>query len=118
MKIFVYGATGMVGTEFIKVLEERRFPVEELRLFASQDSKGVTLKFRNRQVEVQTLADECFRGLDLVFFASEEEISREWAPRAVREGAFAIDNSSVFRLNPEIALIVPEVNGHLIPKSN
>ncbi len=118
LSVGVVGATGMVGTEFIKILEERRFPVEELRLFASQDSKGITLGFRGQQVEVQTLFEGCFKGLDLVFFSSGDEISRDWAPRAVKDGAFAIDNSAAFRMNAEILLCVPEVNGSLLPSSN
>lgn len=118
LSVGVVGATGMVGTEFIKILEERRFPVEELRLFASQDSKGVTLAFRNQQIEVQTLSTGCFKGLDLVFFSSGDDISKEWAPKAVQDGAFAIDNSAAFRMHPEVVLCVPEVNSHLLPKSN
>lgn len=118
MSVGVVGATGMVGTEFIKILEERRFPVEELRLFASQNSKDITLGFRGEQIAVQTLFEGCFKGLDIVFFSSGDDISKEWAPKAVKDGAFAIDNSAAFRMNPEILLCVPEVNGNLLPPSN
>lgn len=118
ISVGVVGATGMVGTEFIRVLEERKFPVEELRVFASQDSKGTQLRFRGESCEVQTLFNGCFKGLDLVFFASDDSISKEWAPKAVQDGAFAVDNSAAFRMNPEITLCVPEVNGHLLPANN
>lgn len=117
MSVGVVGATGIVGREFIKILEEKRFPVEELRPFASQDSKGISLPFRGDQVEVQALYEGCFKGLDVVFFSSGDDISKEWAPQAVRDGAFAIDNSAAFRMNPEVILCVPEVNGHLLPSS-
>lgn len=117
LSVGVVGATGMVGTEFIKILEERRFPVEELRLFASQDSKGVKIPFRGQQIEVQALYEECFKGLDVVFFSSGDDISKDWAPKAVKDGAFAIDNSAAFRMNPEILLCVPEVNGNKLPSS-
>ena len=117
LSVGVVGATGMVGTEFIRLLETRKFPVEELRVFASQDSKGVKLSFRGSTLEVQELTLGCFKGLDVVFFSSGDEISKEWAPIAVREGAFAIDNSAAFRMNPEVLLCVPEVNGNKIPSS-
>lgn len=115
LSIGVVGATGMVGKEFINLLEQRRFPIEELRLFASQDSRGTKIGFRNDQVEVQTLSDGCFKGLDVVFFSSGDDISKDWAPKAVEDGAFAIDNSAAFRMHPEIVLCVPEVNANQIP---
>ncbi len=115
LSVGVVGATGMVGQEFIKILEEKKFPVQDLKLFAGQRSEGSEVSFRGKSVAVQTLADGCFRGLDVVFFSAGNPISKEWAPKAVKEGAFAIDNSSAFRMSPEVALIVPEVNGELIP---
>lgn len=117
LSVGVVGATGMVGTEFIKILEERKTAVEELRLFASQDSRGTKLNFRGQAIEVQTLYDGCFKGLDVVFFSSGDDISQEWAPKAVIDGAFAIDNSAAFRMNPEILLCVPEVNGNKLPNN-
>jgi aspartate-semialdehyde dehydrogenase len=110
INVGVVGATGIVGTEFLKILAERKLPIEELRPFASETSKGRKIAFRGQQFAVKTLEDGCFTGLDLVFFSSGDEISREWAPKAVQEGAFAIDNSNAFRMNPEIPLVVPEVN--------
>lgn len=115
LSLGVVGATGMVGAEFIRILEERRFPIQELRLFASQDSRGSRISFRGDQIEVQTLSDGCFKELDAVFFSSGDEISAEWAPKAVRDGAFAIDNSAAFRMHPEVVLCVPEVNSKELP---
>ncbi|MGE3972922.1 MAG: aspartate-semialdehyde dehydrogenase [Bdellovibrionales bacterium] len=115
MNVGVVGATGIVGQEFIKILEDRKISIGELRAFAGQKSEGSTIKFRGQNISVQTLSENCFRGLDVVFFSAGNPISREWAPIAVKEGAFAIDNSSAFRMNKEIPLVVPEVNGHLLP---
>jgi aspartate-semialdehyde dehydrogenase len=116
LSLGVVGATGMVGTEFLKILEERKFPIQNLKLFASESSKGLKTSFRGKNIEIETLKDGCFKGLDLVFFSSGDDISAEWAPKAVKEGAFAVDNSAAFRLNPEVPLVVPEVNGHLLEK--
>ena len=110
LNIGVVGATGVVGETFLQILEERGFPVGELRLFASENSKGLTRKFKGRDVAVQELTENCFAGLNLVFFSSGDDISKEWAPRAVQDGAFAVDNSAAFRMDEKIALVVPEVN--------
>lgn len=118
LKVGVVGATGMVGEVFLTLLEERKFPVSELRLFASEKSEGQTVLFKNKQTTLQTLKAECFSGLDLVFFSSGDDISREWAPKAVAAGAFAVDNSAAFRMDPKTPLIVPEINSHLIPPRN
>lgn len=115
-RIGVVGATGMVGQAFMRILEERNFLFEELRPFASENSLGRKLSLRGREWPLQTLKPGCFDGLDLVFFSSGDEISREWAPLAVQAGAFAIDNSAAFRMDPTKHLIVPEVNGHLLKK--
>lgn len=114
LKIGVVGATGMVGQTFMHILEEKKFPVAELRLFASESSKGKKVSFCDREIALEVLRDKCFRGLDLVFFSSGDDISLEWAPRAVEDGAFAIDNSAAFRMDPKNLLIVPEVNGPLL----
>ena len=115
VNVGVVGATGAVGEVFLRLLEERRFPVGDLRLFASDQSEGLKLKFGNQQYPVRRLQEGAFKGLDLVFFSSGDEISREWAPKAVAEGAIAVDNSAAFRMNPDFPLVVPEVNGDLIP---
>jgi aspartate-semialdehyde dehydrogenase len=115
LNVGVVGATGLVGKEFLKMLEERKFPVQELRLFAGPKSEGSTIEFRGRSHKVQVLSDGCFRGLHVVFFSAGGPISKEWAPKAVKEGAHAVDNSSAYRMSPDVALVVPEVNGHLLP---
>jgi aspartate-semialdehyde dehydrogenase len=114
LKVGVVGATGMVGQTFMNILEERKFPFSELRPFASAASKGKLIHVNGQDWTVQTLSPGCFEGLDLVFFSSGDDISKEWAPQAARSGAFAIDNSGAFRMDPEIPLVVPEVNNHLV----
>lgn len=118
LKVGVVGATGMVGQTFMKLLEERCFPIAELRPFASENSLGKTIQLKGQQWPVQVLKDGCFDGLDLVFFSSGDDISKEWAPKAVQAGAFAVDNSAAFRMDPETVLVVPEVNGHLVSKDS
>jgi aspartate-semialdehyde dehydrogenase len=114
LNVGIVGATGMVGEVFLELLSERNFPVEDLRLFASENSKGQTRDFKNKKIPVQVLAEGCFKGLDLVFFSSGDDISKEWAPKAVADGAYAIDNSGAFRMHDGTSLVVPEVNGHLL----
>lgn len=115
VNIGVVGATGVVGETFLNLIEEREFPAGEIRLFASSASKGTTRKCLGRDIVVQTLEENCFDGLDLVFFSSGDDISAEWAPKAVKSGAMAVDNSAAFRMNNDFPLIVPEVNGDLCP---
>lgn len=110
----IVGATGLVGETFLKLLEEHQTPVQELRLYASEQSLGKKVLFRGQQIAVQTLTPSCFKGLDVVFFSSGDSISLEWAPKAVADGAFAIDNSAAFRMDPQTALVVPEINFHHI----
>lgn len=114
LKIGVVGATGMVGQSFIRLLEESEVPISELRPFASENSTGKLLSLKNKTWPCQVLANGCFRELDVVFFSSGDDISRDWAPQAVEAGAFAIDNSAAFRMSDSHHLIVPEVNGNLL----
>ena len=114
--IGVVGATGVVGETFLGLLDEREFPFGELRLFASENSEGQKRKCGDREFEVQTLKDGCFDGLDLVFFSSGDDISKEWAPKVMQAGAIAVDNSAAFRMDEKFPLVVPEVNGDLLPK--
>lgn len=116
INVGVVGATGMVGEVFLALLQERKFPVKSLKLFASDRSAGQTRKFNGNDIKVETLGENCFDGLDLVFFSSGDDISKEWAPKAMRAGAVAVDNSAAFRMDPEKLLVVPEVNGHLLEK--
>lgn len=116
-RVGVVGATGMVGEEFLKLIEQRHFPLKSLKPFASEESKGKKLKCSGKEWVTTTLQPGCFADLDLVFFSSGDDISKEWAPRAVAEGAVAVDNSAAFRMDPKIALVVPEINGDLLPRA-
>ena len=118
LKIGLVGATGVVGETFINMLEEHAQPVDEFRPFASQNSEGQKLHLAGVDWTVQTLKPNCFNGLDMVFFSSGDDISKQWAPEAIKAGAFAIDNSNAFRMNPEISLVVPEVNGNLLNQNS
>ncbi|MGE5086067.1 MAG: aspartate-semialdehyde dehydrogenase [Bacillota bacterium] len=118
LKVGVVGATGMVGQTFMKLLEERQFPIAELRPFASENSLGKKIELQGQSWSCQVLKDGCFDGLDLVFFSSGDDVSAEWAPKAVQAGAFAVDNSAAFRMDPNTVLVVPEVNGNLVNKDS
>ena len=106
----VVGATGAVGREFLAVLAERRFPIRSLRLLASPRSAGQVLEFAGERLPVEALGPDSFRGIDLALFSAGGSTAKEHAGRAVAAGAVVIDNSSAFRLDPEVPLVVPEVN--------
>jgi len=108
--IAIAGATGLVGNEMLVVLEERKVPVAEVRLFASQDSVGEVYKFRDDEVAVKVLEEDSFEGVDIALFATSAELSAKFVPLAVKAGAIAIDNSSHFRMSSDVPLVVPEVN--------
>ena len=108
--VAIAGATGVVGGAVRSILEERGFPVAELRLLASARSAGRRLPFKGAELEVRELGRGSFAGVDLVFFAAGGAVSKEYAPQAVAAGATAIDKSSVFRMDPGVPLVVPEVN--------
>ncbi|MHB1586769.1 MAG: aspartate-semialdehyde dehydrogenase [Acidiferrobacteraceae bacterium] len=114
LRVAVVGATGVVGTEFIKLLERRSFPLDSLTLLASARSAGRTLAFQGQPVRVETLTHDAFRDIDLAFFSAGATVSKEFCPSAARAGALVIDNSSAFRMNPEVPLVVPEVNPETI----
>jgi aspartate-semialdehyde dehydrogenase len=109
-KVAVVGATGAVGNLMVKVLEERAFPVSELKLLASARSIGKTLDFHGRDVAVEELKANSFEGIQFALFSAGGGISREFAPLAARAGAVVVDNSSAFRMDPKVPLVVPEVN--------
>ena len=111
MRIGVVGATGQVGTVMQAILEERDFPVDELRLFASARSAGRTLSFRGADVVVEDAATADPSGIDIALFSSGATASRQLAPRFADAGAIVIDNSSAWRMDPDVPLVVPEVNG-------
>ncbi|MCL4457249.1 MAG: aspartate-semialdehyde dehydrogenase [Nitrospirae bacterium] len=110
--VAVVGATGAVGNEMIAVLEERNFPVEKLRLFASERSEGKTLQFKGSEMPVETLNEDSFKGIDIALFSAGAERSKIWAPIAAKSGCVVVDNSSQWRMDPEVPLVVPEVNAH------
>jgi len=110
--VAVVGATGAVGNEMISTLEQRQFPVERLRLFASERSEGKSLEFNGDEIPVEALKDDSFRGIDIALFSAGAERSKVWAPVAARSGCVVVDNSSQWRMDPEIPLVVPEVNAH------
>lgn len=107
--VAILGATGAVGTEFLKLIEERNFPFAELRLLASARSAGKEIEFMGKTYTVQEATKDSFEGIDIALFAGGS-ISKEFAPYAVKAGAVVIDNSSTFRMDPEVPLVVPEVN--------
>jgi len=110
LNVAVVGATGLVGQEFIKILEERRFPLSSLRLLASKRSAGKEVLFNDQVVEVEEARPEVFRDVDIALFSAGSDVSRKLSPLAAEAGAVVIDNSSAFRMEPTVPLVVPEVN--------
>lgn len=108
--VAIAGATGAVGIEMMRVLERRNFPVDRLTLLASARSVGKKLEFRGAELEVKELTPEAFAGVDFALFSAGGGISKEFAPAAVKAGAVVIDNSSAFRMDPTVPLVVPEIN--------
>jgi len=109
-RVAILGATGAVGTELLELLESRNFPIAELKLLASERSAGKSLTFKGQNIPVQPVSDRAFENVDLVLASAGGSTSKKWAPIAVEKGAVVIDNSSAFRMNPEVPLVVPEVN--------
>ncbi|MDA8352361.1 MAG: aspartate-semialdehyde dehydrogenase [Firmicutes bacterium] len=112
--VAVLGATGAVGEQILRNLEKRSFPVKELRPLASARSAGKTVRFKGEAVTVQEAKPEAFEGVDIALFSAGGGISEKFAPEAVKRGAVVIDNTNAFRMNPDVPLIVPEVNGDQI----
>jgi len=108
--IAIAGATGVVGKEMLKILEERNFPVGELRLLASERSAGATLQFKGVDTPVKLLDEETFEGIDIALFSPGASVSAIYAPKAAAAGAVVVDNTSQFRMDPDVPLVVPEVN--------
>ncbi len=108
--VAIVGATGAVGVELIRCLERRNFPLAQLRLLASARSAGKTLPFRGAALPVEELTEESFRGVDIALFSAGSGISKRFAPLAVAQGAVVVDNSSAFRRDPAVPLVVPEIN--------
>lgn len=110
MNVAILGATGAVGREMMKILAERSFPVAELRLLASPRSAGQKLLWQGRELTVQPAEDSAFEGMDIVLGAAENDIAKRFAPAIVKAGAVFVDNSSAFRMDPNVPLVIPEIN--------
>ncbi|MBC7529708.1 MAG: aspartate-semialdehyde dehydrogenase [Chthonomonadaceae bacterium] len=115
-RVAIAGATGAVGTEFLSLLASREFPLESLRLLASERSVGRSLVFRGRAYPVDLLEPDAFEGIDIAFFSAGGTRTKEFAPDAVRAGALVVDNSSAYRMDPNVPLVIPEVNPEDIAK--
>ena len=109
-RVAILGATGAVGTELLELFEQRHFPLAELKLLASPRSAGQKLTFQGESIEVEAVNDRAFEQIDLVLASAGGSVSKAWASKAVESGAVVIDNSSAFRMDPQVPLIVPEVN--------
>ena len=114
VRVAVVGATGAAGQTTLKILEERKFPVRELRVFASERSVGKTVTFQGETIRVERLEPEAFKGVEIALFSAGSAQSREFAPLAVRAGAVVVDKSSALRMDPTVPLVVPEINAHAV----
>src|SRR5215213_5422453 len=117
LHVAIVGATGAVGVEMIKTLEKRGFPIGKLTLLASARSAGKTLPFRGEPVTIQELREDSFAGVDVALFSAGASISRKFAPFATQAGAVVVDNSSAFRMDESVPLVIPEINGADIAKN-
>jgi len=113
-RVAVVGATGAAGEMTLRILEERKFPVRDLRAFASERSVGKTVTFAGESVRVEKVTPDAFRGVEIAFFSAGTAQSKEHAPLAVRAGAVVVDKSNAFRMEPTVPLVVPEINAHAI----
>jgi len=114
--VAIMGATGVVGEELRKILEQRDFPLSSLKLLASSRSAGKQLEFRGEKISVEELKPESFEGVDIVLASAGATISKQFAPEAVKRGAVVVDNTSAFRMEADVPLVVPEVNPHAIER--
>jgi aspartate-semialdehyde dehydrogenase len=108
--VAIAGATGAVGVEFLRLLEERKFPMSSLRLLASARSAGKTMQYAGRNITVEELKEDSFTGIDVAFFSAGGSISKIYGPIAAKAGAVVVDNSSAFRMDPAVPLVIPEIN--------
>jgi len=109
-RVAILGATGAVGTELVELLASRKFPLADLKLLASPRSAGRKMRFQDREIEVEAVGEGCFDDVDLVLASAGGAISRTWAHKAVAAGAVVVDNSSAFRMDPQVPLVIPEIN--------
>jgi aspartate-semialdehyde dehydrogenase len=112
--VAVVGVTGAVGQTTLKLLDERKFPVKALRVFASERSVGKTVTFKGETIRIGKLGPEAFKGVDIALFSAGSSQSKEYAPQAVKAGAVVVDKSSAFRMDPTVPLVVPEINAHAL----
>ncbi len=117
-RVAILGATGAVGQEMIKVLQERNFPISELRPLASARSAGKEIEFNGEKVKIQEAAENAFEGIDIVLGAAENDIAKAFAPAITKTGAVFVDNSSAFRMDKDVPLVIPEINGEDALKNN
>ena len=110
-RIAIVGATGAVGQTTLQILEQRKFPVSDLRAYASARSLGKTVTFKGESIPVEVVSEDSFKGIDFAFFSAGSEQSKKYAPYAVKAGAIVIDKSSAFRMDADVPLVVPEING-------
>ena len=114
LTVAVVGVTGAVGQTTLRVLEERKFPVRDLRVFASERSVGKTVTFAGESLRVEKVGPGCFKGVQIALFSAGSAQSKEFAPHAVKAGAMVVDKSSAFRMDPAVPLVVPEINAHAV----
>ena len=112
--VAIAGVTGAVGQEFIKILEQRNFPVKSIKMLASTRSVGKTVKFKGKDCPVEELKENSFDGIDIALFSAGASRSKQFAPAAVKAGAVVVDNSSAFRMDPDVPLVIPEINPQAI----
>ena len=112
--VAIAGATGAVGIEMLRCLEERNFPLHSLRVFAHPSEKGDIINYRGSDLSCETVTEGCFDNVDIALFSAGGDFSEEWAPKAAASDCIVVDNSSVFRMDPNVPLIVPEVNAHAV----
>src|SRR5580700_4806106 len=112
--VAIVGATGAVGREFVGCIESRGLPIASLKLLASARSAGKIQNFRGRKLVIEELSEDAFKGVDIALFSAGSGISKQFAPVAVKAGAVVVDNSSAFRTDPAIPLVVPEINARRI----
>ena len=112
--VAIVGVTGAVGQTTLKILEERKFPVKALRVFASERSVGKAITFKGETIRIGKLGPEAFKGVDVALFSAGSAQSREYAPQAVKAGAVVVDKSSAYRMDPAVPLVVPEINAHAL----
>ncbi|MFA7485773.1 MAG: aspartate-semialdehyde dehydrogenase, partial [Phycisphaerae bacterium] len=113
-RLAIAGVTGAVGQEFLNIIEEREFPFTSLKMLASSRSAGKKIQFKNKEYIVEELTDKSFKDVDIALFSAGGSRSKEFAPAAVKNGAVVVDNSSAFRMDEDVPLVVPEINPQMI----